>query len=140
MSSPVPVRFPAELDRRVASRARQSGRPKSKVVLVAVDEWLRMQDHPKISFTTNNLGERVARVGGRMDVRVVVESWLDHGEEERTAAHVAHATGLDPTEVTAALAYWADYSEEIDHAIAVQAEAAQAAYASWERRRSLGLT
>lgn len=139
MSSPVPVRFPADLDRRVSSRARQSGRPKSGVVLIAVDEWLRMQDHPRITFTANNLGERVARVGGRMDVRVVVESWLAHDGEERTVARVADATGLEPIEVSAALAYWADYADEIDSAIALQDEAAQAAYAAWQRRRALGI-
>ncbi|MFT3872255.1 MAG: hypothetical protein QM714_06345 [Nocardioides sp.] len=139
MSSPVPVRFPADLDRRVSSRARQSGRPKSNVVLVAVDEWLRMQDHPRVTFTANNLGERVPRVGGRMDVRVVVESWLAHDADERTVASVADATGLDPIEVSAALAYWADYPDEIDRAIALQEEATQTAYASWERRRSLGI-
>ncbi len=64
MVTPTPVRFPADLGRALADFARRADTPKSTVVVRAVDEWLRMQAHPRITFVSTNKGERRAALMG----------------------------------------------------------------------------
>ncbi len=136
-SSPTHVRFPAELNAAVDAFARRSGRPRSTVVVLAVDEWLREQAHPGIHFTSDLAGRRRARLRGGPDVWTVAESWLAHDAADRSTEAVAEATGLAVEQIEAALAYWADHRREIDSQLAEHQDAQQTAYESWERRRRL---
>jgi hypothetical protein len=137
MASPTNVRFPDAVDKRLADYARKTGAKKSSVVVGAVAEWLRMQAHPGIVFVTVEGGDRRAALAVGPQVWTVAEAWLQHDKDERTAAIVADAVGLTAADVENALAYWADYRDEIDELIARHHASQDEALAAWERRRQL---
>lgn len=110
---------------------------KSTVVVSAVREWLRMQAHPRIVFVTTLTGERRAALAAGPQVWTVAESWLQHDKRERSARTVADALGLSVVDVEAALAYWADYRDEIDEVVERHQADQDEALAAWERRRKL---
>lgn len=137
MTSPTNVRFPDAVDKRLADYARRTGAKKSTVVVGAVEEWLRMQAHPGIVFVTAEGGERRATLSVGPQVWTVAEAWLQHDKDQRTVGVVADATGLATADVESALAYWADYRDEIDGLIARHHASQDEALAAWERRRML---
>jgi len=137
MASPTNVRFPDSVDRGLADYARRAGTKKSTVVVSAVREWLRMQAHPGIVFVTTVTGERRAALAVGPQVWTVAEAWLQHDQEERTPAVVAEALGLAAVDVDNALAYWANYRDEIDDLISRHRASQDEALAAWERRRAL---
>jgi hypothetical protein len=137
MVAPTNVRFPDAVDQRLADYARQTGAKKSTVVVSAVREWLRMQAHPGVIFVATVTGERRAALSAGPQVWTVAEAWLQHDKDDRTAAHVADALGLSDADVETALAYWADYKDEIDDLISRHHVDQDAALAAWERRQAL---
>jgi hypothetical protein len=137
MSSPTNVRFPDAVDQVLADYARATGAKKSTVVVGAVREWLRMQAHPGVVFVSAVSGERRAALAAGPQVWTVAEAWLQHDKDDRTAAVVAGALGLAVVDVENALAYWADYRDEIDDVISRHRSSQDGALAAWERRRVL---
>jgi hypothetical protein len=137
MVAPTNVRFPEAIDKGLADYARQAGARKSTVVVSAVREWLRMQAHPGVVFVAKVGGERRAALSVGPQVWTVAEAWLQHDKDERTPAVVADALGLTAVDVESALAYWADYQEEIDDLISRHRASQDEALAAWERRRAL---
>ncbi len=137
MVAPTNVRFPDAVDKGLADYARQAGAKKSTVVVGAVREWLRMQAHPGVVFVATAGGERRAALSVGPQVWTVAEAWLQHAKDERTSALVADALGLTAVDVESALAYWADYQEEIDDLISRHRASQDEALAAWERRRAL---
>ncbi len=137
MVAPTNVRFPEAVDERLSAYARQTGAPKSTVVVSAVREWLRMQAHPGVVFVVTVTGERRAALTAGPQVWTVAEAWLQQDKAERTAAAVADVLGLSPADVETALAYWADYQDEIDELISRHHASQDEALAAWERRRAL---
>jgi hypothetical protein len=131
------VRFPDAVDKRLADYARQAGAKKSTVVVSAVREWLRMQAHPGVAFVAMVGGERRAALSAGPQVWTVAEAWLQHEKDQRSAAVVADALGLTAVDVENALAYWADYQDEIDDLISRHRASQDDALAAWERRRAL---
>jgi hypothetical protein len=104
-------------------------------VVSAVREWLRMQAHPGVVFVATVTGERRAALSAGPQVWTVAEARLQHDKEERTAAVVAEALGLSVADVENALAYWADFPDEIDDLITRHGASQDEALAAWERRR-----
>lgn len=137
MVSPTNVRFPDAVDKVLADYARQAGAKKSSVVVGAVREWLRMQAHPGIVFVPTVSGERRAALAVGPQVWTVAEAWQQHDKDERTAAVVADALGLTVADVEIALAYWADYRDEVDELISRHHASQDEALHAWERRRAL---
>ena len=137
MVAPTNVRFPETIDQGLADYARSVGAKKSTVVVNAVREWLRMQAHPGVVFVTTVGGERRAALTAGPQVWTVAEAWLQHDRDDRTAAVLASALGLTPADVENALAYWADYRDEIDDLIKRHHASQDEALAAWERRRML---
>jgi hypothetical protein len=137
MVAPTNVRFPESVDQGLADYARRSGAKKSTVVVSAVREWLRMQAHPGVVFVATVTAERRAALSVGPQVWTVAEAWLQHDKSERTAAVVAEALGLTPVDVENALAYWADFPDEIDDLISRHRASQDEALAAWERRRAL---
>jgi len=131
------VRFPEAVDERLADYARQAGAKKSTVVVSAVREWLRMQAHPGVIFVAAITGERRAALSTGPQVWMVAEAWLQHDKDDRTTAVVADALGLSAVDVETALAYWADYQDEIDDLISRHHASQDDALAAWERRQAL---
>lgn len=137
MTSPTNVRFPEAVDKGLAAYARRTGSKKSAVVVGAVREWLRMQAHPGIVFVTTVQGERRAALAAGPEVWTVAESWLQHDQTPRIPAAVSDALGLTVRDVETALAYWAEYGDEIDTLMSRHQAAQDEALAAWERRRAL---
>jgi hypothetical protein len=137
MVAPTNVRFPDAVEKLLADYARQAGAKKSTVVVGAVREWLRMQAHPGIVFVAAVSGERRAALAVGPQVWTVAEAWQQHDKGERTAAVVADALGLTAADVEVALAYWADYRDEIDELISRHHASQDEALHAWERRRAL---
>jgi hypothetical protein len=137
MVAPTNVRFPDSVEKGLADYARQAGAKKSTVVVSAVREWLRMQAHPGVVFVAVMGGERRAALSAGPQVWTVAEAWLQHEKDGRTAAVVADALGLATADVEHALAYWADFPDEIDDLISRHRASQDEALAAWERRRAL---
>jgi hypothetical protein len=137
MVAPTNVRFPESVDKGLAAYARQAGAKKSTVVVSAVREWLRMQAHPGVVFVATIGGDRRAALSVGPQVWSVAEAWLQHDKDERTAAVVAEDVGLTAADVENALAYWADFPDEIDDLISRHHASQDEALAAWERRRAL---
>ena len=131
------VRLPTKVSSALDVYARRIARPKSSVISLAVDEWLRLQSHPEIRFVTPTTGMRRAALVDGPEVWSVAEAWKQYPEAERSAAAVADAIGLRPGQVEAALSYWADNRDEIDDLIAQIQQAQDDGYAAWLRRQAL---
>jgi uncharacterized protein (DUF433 family) len=137
MSSPTNVRFPDAVDEGLSRYARRTGSRKSTVIVGAVREWLRMQAHPGIMFVTAVEGGRPPARPVGPQVWTVAESWRQHETDVRTPTVVADALGLAVVDVETALAYWAEFHDEIDSLISRHHAAQDDALAAWERRRAL---
>ena len=137
MSSPTNVRFPEPVDKRLADYARRVGVKKSTVVVGALREWLRMEAHPGIVFVKTVTGERRAALAAGPQVWTIAEAWQQHPARQRNAAKVAATLGLSERDIETALAYWAEYRDEIDQLIDRHHADQDDALAAWERRRAL---
>lgn len=137
MVAPTHVRFPEPVDKGLADYARRVGARKSTVVVSALREWLRMEAHRGIVFVTTVTGERRAALAVGPQVWVVAEAWQQNEPADRSPANVADTLGLTARDVETALAYWADFRDEIDELIARHHAEQDEALAAWERRRAL---
>ena len=102
-----------------------------------VDEGLRMADHPGIVFRDGPAGRRPALVVGP-DVWELV-SFLREIDERGPAAVAAAAEvfAIPEFSVSAGVAYYTAYPEEIDSWIAEAGAASERAEQEWERRQAL---
>lgn len=137
MVAPTNVRFAEPIQESLSHYVHRTGQTKSSVINTAVDEWLRMQAHPRIHFVSIETGERRAALVDGPQIWTVAESWLAHDPSERTVAVVSDATGISKNMVEAALAYWADHREEVDGLVEREHAAQGYALAAWERRQAL---
>lgn len=137
MASPTNVRFPESIDKGLAAYARRIGAKKSTVVVRALREWLRMEAHPGVVYVKTVTGERRAALASGPQVWTVAEAWQQHPSRQRSPAEVAATLGLAIRDVDTALAYWAEYRDEIDDLIDQHHASQDEALAAWERRRAL---
>lgn len=89
--------------------------------------------HPRITFTEHLTGRRAAlRARPQLDVRYVVDTWLASDRDEaRTAAYFELAL----VDVEAALAYYREFSDEIDAERSATDELAERERTAWRRGR-----
>lgn len=93
--------------------------PRSRNDLVErmLAEAVRLEDHPIISFRTGGNGTRRACVAGsRLDVLDVVATFLASGRDRTTTFE--HFVHVPERHVIAALDYYADFTDELDAALA----------------------
>jgi hypothetical protein len=96
-----------------------------------------MEAHPGIVFVKTVTGERRAALSAGPQVWTVAEAWQQHPARQRSAAAVAATLGLSVRDVESALAYWAEFRDEIDELIQRHYTEQDEALAAWERRRAL---
>ena len=124
------------METRLASYvARHPGLSSSSVAARLVDEGLRMDEHPGVAFREGPIGRRATLVGGP-DVWEVIRSVTSARTSEPDLPEgdllnlVADNGGLSLRLLRTAVAYWADYPDEIEdlleHASRVAAQAAAA--------------
>lgn len=102
-----------------------------------IDEGLRMEAHPMVAFRDGPGGRRPVLVGGPEVSDVIgalVGGDVTVGQRRSRAAELLVIT---EEKVDAALAYYADYTDEIDGLVADRARLADDAEASWRRQREL---
>jgi len=122
---------------RLKRRGRQAGQTLSQVAKTLLEEGLRLEGHPGIVFRDGAAGRRPGLTGGPdvWEVARVIRD-TDAGGDE-AVRRVARLTALTPTQVRAALDYYAEYGDEVDDWIRGVDDDAERAEATWRRRHSI---
>lgn len=134
----VSIRFSDEpLHQRLKDSARRHDVGVSTLAERLIDEGLRMEAHPMVVFRDGPAGRRPA-LGGGPEVADVIGTIVggDVAPAERRS-RAANLLGISEPLVDAALAYYADHTDEIDELIAERTRLAVEAEASWHRQREL---
>lgn len=134
----VSIRFqdPAHHER-LKVAARRAGTAVSPLAERLIEEGLRMEAHPQIVFRSGPAGRRPTLVGGPEVVDVVgaiVGGDVPAAERRRRAAAVL---AISEAQVDAAMAYYAEFTEEVDAEMVARRDEATAAEAAWRRQRDL---
>ena len=143
MASPRSVRFDDEVLRRLNRYVRSHpGTSLSSMANVFVDEALRAEEHPGITFRSGPTGRRAGLVGGP-DVWEVIDTLFTLREHDPALAEdaliraTAEATGLAERKVRVAVAYYTDYRDEVDERITGNRQATDEAEAAWNAQQAL---
>ncbi|MHB2024260.1 MAG: hypothetical protein ACYCO3_13185 [Mycobacteriales bacterium] len=138
MTHPVSVRFH---DPRVADQLKAEAVARStstsSLAEELIDEGLRTRRHPLVGFRDGPAGRRGHLIGGP-DVWEVVEGLV--GGDVPPAERITRAVdlfGLPRHLVEAALAYYAEFTDEINAQVDANHKAAEAAEAQWRRQQDL---
>jgi hypothetical protein len=131
---PLSVRLPSDTLRRGRERAAEYGEPLTSTMERYVEEGLRRDRHPLITFVDGPSGRRARLAGTGPDVWEVA---LVFADSDRSADAAAASLSMPLQSVQAALGYYADYQEEVDGFIRANEEAAEREYALAQRVREL---
>lgn len=135
---PISVRFhDPQVVGRLKAEASERSQSTSALAEELIDEGLKMRRHPLIVFRDGATGRRAALLRGP-DVWEVVGGLVggDVPADERLDRAV-DTFSLRREEVEAALAYYAEFTDEIDRRIAANLAAAEEAEAQWRRQQKL---
>jgi uncharacterized protein (DUF433 family) len=115
------------------SMAKAAGTSRNALADRLLSEAIRTETHPLIRFQSGALGRRRALVAGtRLYVYQVISTLRGNdGDIEQTAQDFA----VTPQLVRAALAYYADFTDEVDEDAAVAAQLEREERARWERQQ-----
>lgn len=113
--------------------SRATGESRNALVERLLGEAIRTETHALIRFQPGSLGRRRSMVvGTRLYVHQVLSTLRGNcGDVDATAEDF----GIPPQMVRAALAYYADFPDEIDADAAVAAEIELAERERWERQQ-----
>jgi uncharacterized protein (DUF433 family) len=115
------------------SLAATSNESRNSLVERLLAEALRTESHPLIGFRQGAAGRREPLIiGTRLLVRQVVPLAREDG-----VVHTAQELGITPRQVQAAIAYYADFAEEIDSDSEWAMRVEDEEHARWERERAL---
>jgi hypothetical protein len=138
MTHPMSVRFrEARVSERLKAEAKASARSASALAEELIDEGLRMRRHPLVVFRAGPGGRRASLVGGPDVWEVVAGVVGGDVAPSKRIPRAADLLGLRPEQVDAALAYYAEFTEEIDNQIEANRAAADEAEGLWRRQRDL---
>jgi hypothetical protein len=137
MSHQVSLRIPDHTFSRLSRRRKGDGTPLSSIVNTALEEWLRMEEHPGIVFKPGPAGRRPAISRGP-DVWELIQAYRDMSATggdavRRTAEHLC----LSERQVQTGLRYYAEHADEIDEWIRTNDEIAVEAEAAWLREQAV---
>ncbi len=96
-----------------------------------------MDAHPAVVFREGPTGRRAALAGGPEVADVIGAIVGGDVPVEQRRARAADLMAVSIAMVDAGLAYYADYTDEIDAELAERARAADEAEAAWARRQAL---
>ncbi len=132
------VRFhDGRLAERLKSEAQARGTSASALAEELIDEGLRVRRHPLVSFRDGPAGRRASLISGP-DIWEVIAGVV--GGDVAPAKRIDRAVklfGLRREQIDAALAYYAEFTEEIDFLITTNRAAADEAEALWRRQQDL---
>jgi predicted transcriptional regulator len=131
------IRVADDVVERLDAESARSGRSRSDVAKRLIEEGLRRERHPGITFRDGPAGRRAGLVRGP-DVWEIVRALQQlGGEDDRAELKLAEQISLNPEEIRIATRYYSEYPEEIDTRIRLDEEEAERAEAAWRRRRAL---
>ncbi len=113
-SAPFSMRISKTMETLVEREARRTGRSKGAVVEALADEALRMRLFPGLAFRGTDWDRRAWVMGTAFDVWQIVEAYQDVGSVQR----MAEDHSASERQIRLALAYYKQFPEEIDEAIA----------------------
>lgn len=102
-----------------------------------IDEGLRMDAHPAVTFRDGPAGRRAVLIGGPEVADVIGSMVGGDVPVEQRCSRAAELLELSMGMVEAALAYYADHTDEIDAEIAARAQVAEEAETAWRHQRAL---
>lgn len=119
------------------SSAHTAGVSRNALADRLLGEAVRVERHPLIRFHAGSAGRRQPLlVGTRLYVHQVISTLRD---SQGNVDEAAHYLGVRPQLVNAALAYYADFTDEVDDDASVARSIEAEERARWERqRRALG--
>lgn len=121
---------------RLAERARSERLSQSALVNRYVDEGIRRDRHPRITFVAKLSGRLPSLLSRpRLLVAHIVQTWR---ESKRSVKATVDYYGIAEEEVRAALAYYAEFRDEIDDWIAWNRGESERLEREWRRERKLG--
>lgn len=134
----VSIRFSDEpLHRRLKDSAHRHRVGVSTLAERLIDEGLRMDAHPLVVFRDGPSGRRPVLVGGPEVADVIGAIVGGDIPADQRRSRAAEMLGIAEALVDAALAYYADFTDEVDSALADRDRAADAAEKLWQRQRAL---
>ena len=113
--NPFSIRLTKATDRFVTAEARRTRRSKSAIVEALTEEAARMRRFAGIGFRDEDANRRAWVIGTGLDVWEAIEMLQDFGSVERMAKEME----IDERPIKLAEAYYREYPEEIDEAIAL---------------------
>jgi hypothetical protein len=113
-SAPFSMRISKSMEELVEREAERTGRSKGAVVEALADEALRMRMFPGVAFRGTDWDRRAWVIGTAFDVWQLVEAYQDIGSVKR----MAEGGSASERQIGLALAYYKQFPEEIDDAIA----------------------
>ena len=114
-TEPFTVRLNPRIESRITQIARETKRSKGAVLEELADEAERARRFPGIAFRGPNWSRRAWVLGTSLDVWEILQAFKDYGaNNEKMLAE----TALAPRQLRMALAYYQEFTEEIDEAIA----------------------
>lgn len=120
-SEPFTVRLHPRIESRIAQIARQTKRSKGAILEELADEGERARHFPGTAFRGPSSSRRAWVIGTSLDVWEIIQAFKDNGE---STEKLLAASSLAPRQLRIALAYYREFPEEIDEAIAVNRRSA----------------
>ncbi len=114
-------RLPEPTLERLEARAHQIRETRTALAERYLEEGLRMDDHPGIGFADGPAGRRAVVVGTGLDVWEVIGSVK---ASDGSVVSAGRYLDLPPTQVRAAVRYYAAFPAEVDDLLTRQADAA----------------
>lgn len=122
---------------RLKASARRADMSLSARAEQLIEEGLRMEAHPLIHFRQGWNWRRPAVMWGPAVIEVVISAVGGEGTPDERRAWAAEHLAITEAQVDAALAYYAEFQNEVDEDIRVRGEFARVEEAKWRRQREL---
>ena len=132
--TPLSFRLHGETARLLERRAQEAGETQTALVERYVEEGLRTDVHPLVTFRDGTAGRRPCIVGTSLGVWQVVETIRQNGG---SIAETAGYLGKPVELIEAAARYYADFTEEIDRWTERANAFAEREEANWRRQQEL---
>jgi predicted DNA-binding protein len=113
------VRLSDEVRARLRARAEQTSERPTALAQRLIDEGLRRESHPGITFKPTTRGGRIAALERGPDVVEVMSVLRDlEATGDEAVAETARWLTLTPTQIEHALRYYVEYRKEVDAELA----------------------
>jgi len=110
------LRLSIGLQQRLNDLAMRTGRPKAALIETLIDEAERERRYPGLRFRGPEWNRRACLAGTSLDVWQIVRALQDFAND---ADLMARKTDVSRPQLSLALAYYSEFPDEIDSAIAL---------------------